>query len=270
MPDRAEFVDDHRRVAKPRIGEQPVEQRGLARAEKAGQHRDRDALGLRCVRHDASVPRGRPGATPSPPTSRPAAQIRASARGRRRGRRRGRAAAPGTGRARARGRHPADRAFRCASAPPSITVSISFGSNCGSAKTQAMSSRSIRVANLGHPRCTGRFGVVQRDRRRRRGGRTVLEVLVGVVKDEKAAAAQRRQPCVDLRGQRIHLRVESRGVGGVGRARSPDRSRTAFGHRRRAIAAAFARVEPDVRVGAGRVPATLGRRDRAVVIAVAP
>ncbi len=48
-PDGAELVHDHRRVAEAGLGDQPVEQGGLAGAEEAGQHRHRDAVWRRSV-----------------------------------------------------------------------------------------------------------------------------------------------------------------------------------------------------------------------------
>ena len=43
--DLAELVDDHHRVGQRRVGEEAVQQRGFARAEKAGEHGERDRLG---------------------------------------------------------------------------------------------------------------------------------------------------------------------------------------------------------------------------------
>src|SRR5260370_1455078 len=45
--DLAELVDDHRGAGKLRAFEQPSEQRGLAAAEKSGEHADRDHGGTR-------------------------------------------------------------------------------------------------------------------------------------------------------------------------------------------------------------------------------
>ena len=43
-PDLAELVDDHRGLGERRVAQQTVEQRGLAGAEEAGQHGQRDGL----------------------------------------------------------------------------------------------------------------------------------------------------------------------------------------------------------------------------------
>ena len=53
-PDLAELVDDHHRVGERRIAEEAVQQRGLARAEEAREHGERDrrgAAGLFGLRH---------------------------------------------------------------------------------------------------------------------------------------------------------------------------------------------------------------------------
>ena len=49
-PDLAELVDQHRRLLHPGMGEEVVEQRRLAAAEKAGDERDRDRCGRVAVR----------------------------------------------------------------------------------------------------------------------------------------------------------------------------------------------------------------------------
>jgi hypothetical protein len=44
-PDLAELVDDHGGLGQRRVVDQAVEQRGLAGAEKAGQHGERNGFG---------------------------------------------------------------------------------------------------------------------------------------------------------------------------------------------------------------------------------
>ena len=51
--DVAEFVDDHHRVAQPRVAQRRIEQSGLAAAQETGEHRDRNSC---CSRpHRGSV-----------------------------------------------------------------------------------------------------------------------------------------------------------------------------------------------------------------------
>ena len=47
QPNLAEFIDQHCTARHIRVLQQPVQQRGLARAQKAGQHRDGNEIHLR-------------------------------------------------------------------------------------------------------------------------------------------------------------------------------------------------------------------------------
>ena len=57
--DRAELVDDHHRIGERRIAQQPVQQRRLAGAEEAGEHRERDRLRATGIRTGIRTGRGR-------------------------------------------------------------------------------------------------------------------------------------------------------------------------------------------------------------------
>jgi hypothetical protein len=61
--DFAEFIDDHGVFLAVRLGEDAIEQGGLAGAQIAGQHRDGNFVGRRWLRHSHSPGASMPGFT---------------------------------------------------------------------------------------------------------------------------------------------------------------------------------------------------------------